>query len=224
MNDEINSFYEKYRDFLDSQLDTSFQAIDNARRNAYQNIMSGANTAGMMYSNFPERAKYQYDANVYEPARRQAQSSYITGLGTLQNNIIDTINKIADLNDASKSNNVAASKGVGTINNAGDYVFWDPNKGSTQYRNSDKDPIRFGTAAKRYGINASDPGELLNYADLTLVGDDEYNRLKSAWDKARAAGYTGFDWNVGDTFEMPTYNFLDESERDFLGSLGLKFQ
>lgn len=226
MNDEINSFYEKYRDYLDSQRDTSFQAIDNARRNAYQNIMSSANTAGMMYSNFPERAKYQYDTNYYDPARAKVQNSYQTGLSGLFNNMTGIINGIRDLEDAAKAANdatAAATSNKSAINNAGDYRFWGYNTGTTQFKNANDEPIRFGTAAKRYGLSG-DPNEVLDYASKTLYGDDEFNFLKSAWDRAKAAGYTGFDWNVGDTYEVPTYNFLDESEKDFLGSLGLKFK
>ena len=223
MNDEINSFYEKYRDYIDSQRDTSFQAIDNARRNAYQNIMSSANTAGMMYSNFPERAKYQYDTNYYDPARTKVQNSYQTGLSSLFNNMTSTINGIRDLEDAAKAATTAAGRRQGVVNDANDYAYWG-NRGVTEFRNADRDPIRFGTAAKRYGIDPSDPDALLSYANQALIGDNEYNFLKSAWERAKAAGYTGFDWNVGDTYEVPTYNFLDESERDFLGSLGLKFK
>ena len=221
MNDEINSFVNEYRDALGRQR-VSFQAIDNARRNAYQNIMSGANTAGMMYSNFPERSKIQYDTNVYEPAKISAQNSYMTGLNTLRNNIVDTINQLADLKDKTKSTNKSALSNA-SINDAGDYTLWGPYTGTTLYKNASGDPIRFGTAAKRYGL-ATDPDSVLDYASKTLRGQDEYNRLYNVWKKAKDAGFTGFDWNVGDTFEMPHYSFLEQPENDFLGSLGLKFQ
>ena len=61
MNDEIKSFIDSYRESLDQQRDLGMQNLENNRRNQFQNIMAGANKAGMLYSNFPERARIQYD-------------------------------------------------------------------------------------------------------------------------------------------------------------------
>ena len=70
IDDEKQSFIDAYRDALGVQRDLAIQNLDNNRRNAYQAIMSGANKAGMMYSNFPERAKYQYDTSTYSTQQR----------------------------------------------------------------------------------------------------------------------------------------------------------
>lgn len=223
MTDEVKqSFIDAYRD-LSTQRERSMLSLENARRNAFQGIMSGANTAGMMYSNFPERAKYQYDTNTYMPGRVQVQNTYQTGLDKIRANTTSYLNQLAELREAladlNKSNN-GTSKFA--INDAGDYAFWDKPTGTTQFRNASGQNIRFGTAAQRAGLtNVSD---ILGYAAQKLKGQDEINRLNSIWEKAKAQGMTGFAYNVGDNFQMPSYNFLDAAENDFLGSLGLAFQ
>lgn len=222
-NNEIQSFIDNYRDALGRQRDLDFQAIDNERRNAFQNIMSSANTSGMMYSNFPERSKIQYDTNVYMPNQIKAQNTYQTGLDALRNNVTNTYNSIKDLQDAAKALNDSVDPiANAAINDANDYVFWDSATGTTQFRNKDKDKIRFGTAAQRAGY--STPEDILKYASLTLRGQDEYNRLNSIWKKAQENGKTGFIYNTGDSFLMPSNTFLSDAENDFLGSLGLDFQ
>lgn len=222
MNDEINSFIDQYRDSLGKQRDLNMQALDNARKNYYQNLMGSSNALGMMYSNFPERAKIQYDTNTYMPNRSKVQNTYQTGLDTLRNNVVNAINTIADLKDATKAQNKANDpKSSFYINDAGDYAYWDGNTGTTQYRNNQAQNIRFGTAAQRAGY--STPGDILGYAAQTLRGQDEINRLNSLWEKAKEQGMTGITYNVGDNFTPNTLNFLDDAERDFLDSLGLNF-
>lgn len=220
IDEETQSFIDKYRDALGVQRDLSLQNVENSRRNAYQSIMGNANAAGMMYSNFPERSKIQYDTNVYMPNKVKVQTTYQTGLDKLRNNVVDTLYSIADLRDAA-----AALKGSGKsakesakINDAGDYSYL--LNGGTQYRNNNGENIRFGTAAKRAGY--SSVGDILDYAQATLRGKDEAGRLNEIWEKAKELGYTGFDYNVGDDYQDYTYNFLDDSQTAFLNSLGLK--
>jgi hypothetical protein len=98
--DEIKSFYQNYRDSLDRQNQANLQNLDQQRRNAQASIMSGANKAGMMYSNFPERSKIQYDQNSYQPTLVKIQNSYLTGLDTLRKNILKYQNSIADIQDS----------------------------------------------------------------------------------------------------------------------------
>jgi hypothetical protein len=220
IDEETQSFIDKYRDALGVQRDLSLQNIENSRRNAYQSIMSNANSAGMMYSNFPERSKIQYDTNVYMPNRIKAQTTYQTGLDKLRNNVVDTLYSIADLRDAAaalKSSNKSAKESA-RINDAGDYSYL--LNGGTQYRNNNGENIRFGTAAKRAGY--SSVGDILDYAQSTLRGEGEAGRLNEIWEKAKELGYTGFDYNVGDDYQDYTYNFLDDSQTAFLNSLGLK--
>ena len=98
--DTIKSFYQNYRDSLDRQYQSSLQNLDQQRKNAQASIMSGANKAGMMYSNFPARSKIQYDQNTYQPAMVKLNTSYRTGLDQLRNNILKYQNSIAEIQDS----------------------------------------------------------------------------------------------------------------------------
>lgn len=98
--DEIRSFYQNYRDSLDRQYQTSLQNLAQQRKNAQASIMSGANKAGMMYSNFPERSKIQYDQNTYQPAQIKLHNTYQTGLDSLRQNILNYQNSIADIQES----------------------------------------------------------------------------------------------------------------------------
>lgn len=97
---QIKDFYQNYRDSLDRQYQTAMQSLDQQRKNAQATIMSGANKAGMLYSNFPTRAKIQYDQQTYQPAQIKLQSSYQTGLDQLRNNILKYQNSIASIKES----------------------------------------------------------------------------------------------------------------------------
>ena len=96
----IKSFYQNYRDSLDRQYQSALQALEQQRKNAQTSIMSGANKAGMLYSNFPARAKIQYEQGTYQPAMIKLNTSYTTGLDTLRNNIAKYQNSIAEIQDS----------------------------------------------------------------------------------------------------------------------------
>lgn len=98
--DQVKDFYQNYRDSLDRQYQTAIQSLDQQRKNAQTSIMSGANKAGMLYSNFPARAKIQYDQQTYQPAQIKLQNSYQTGLDQLRNNILKYQNSIAEIQDS----------------------------------------------------------------------------------------------------------------------------
>lgn len=98
--DQIKSFYQNYRDSLDRQYQSSLQNLEQQRKNAQTSIMSGANKAGMLYSNFPTRAKIQYDQQTYQPAQIKLQTSYQTGLDQLRNNILKYQNSIAEIQES----------------------------------------------------------------------------------------------------------------------------
>ena len=97
---QIKDFYQNYRDSLDRQYQSATQSLDQQRKNAQATIMSGANKAGMMYSNFPTRSKIQYDQDTYQPAVIKLQNSYQTGLDTLRSNILKYQNSIAEIQDS----------------------------------------------------------------------------------------------------------------------------
>ncbi len=103
--DQVKDFYQNYRDSLDRQYQSNLQSLEQQRKNSQTTIMSGANKAGMMYSNFPQRSKVQYDAQTYKPAEVKLNTSYRTGLDTLRENVLNYQNSIekykkaiADLN------------------------------------------------------------------------------------------------------------------------------
>ena len=98
--EQISDFYRNYRDSLDKQYQTALQSLEQQRKNAQTSIMSGANKAGMMYSNFPARAKIQYDQGTYQPAAIKLNTSYQTGLDALRNNILKYQNSIAEIQDS----------------------------------------------------------------------------------------------------------------------------
>lgn len=97
---QIKEFYQNYRDSLDRQYQSALQSLNQQRKNAQTSIMSGANKAGMLYSNFPARAKIQYDQQTYQPTQIKLQSSYQTGLDTLRSNILKYQNSIAEIQDS----------------------------------------------------------------------------------------------------------------------------
>lgn len=98
--DQIKSFYQNYRDALDRQYQSGLQSLEQQRKNAQTSIMSGANKAGMLYSNFVPREKIKYDQNTYQPAMIKLNTSYTTGLDTLRNNILKYQNSIAEIQDS----------------------------------------------------------------------------------------------------------------------------
>lgn len=98
--EQIKDFYQNYRDSLDRQYQTAKQSLEQQRKNAQTSIMSGANKAGMLYSNFPTRSKIQYDQETYQPAQIKLQASYQTGLDQLRNNILKYQNSIAEIQDS----------------------------------------------------------------------------------------------------------------------------
>lgn len=97
---QIKDFFQNYRDSLDRQYQSAAQSLDQQRKNAQTTIMSGANKAGMLYSNFVPREKIKYDANTYTPAVIKLNTTYRTGLDTLRNNILKYQNSIKDIQDS----------------------------------------------------------------------------------------------------------------------------
>ena len=112
INDKVDPFVNQYRDALERQRDLSFQNLDNTRRNDFAGIMGAANTAGMMYSNFPQRSKIQYDTSTYMPNQAKIQNTYQTGLDKLRSNVVNLSNQLKNVNDAiSDLNKTGGSNG-----------------------------------------------------------------------------------------------------------------
>lgn len=107
INDTVDPFINAYRESLDKQNALAMQNLDNTRRNDFATIMSGANKAGMMYSNFPQRSKIQYDTQTYMPNQIKTHNTYQTGLQKLRENIISTSNQLKTIDEAIAELNAA---------------------------------------------------------------------------------------------------------------------
>ena len=116
--DELKDFYQNYRESLSKQYESALQNLNQQRRNAQASIMSGANKAGMMYSNFPERSKLQFDTESYIPSQVKLRNTYQTGLDTLRSNILKHQNNITDIQEAISSLD-ASYGGTGGTGGAG---------------------------------------------------------------------------------------------------------
>ena len=97
---DLNAFIRNYRDALKAQRDSAEKQLQQQRRNNFASIMGGANRAGVLYSNLPERSKLQYNTQTYYPALTKIQTSYQTGLDSLRNNAINLWNQIRSYNEA----------------------------------------------------------------------------------------------------------------------------
>lgn len=100
IDETVDPFINAYRDSLERQRDLSMQNLENQRRLDQRSIMAGANKAGMMYSNFPQRDKIKYDTQTYMPGQIKIQQGYQTGLQKLRENIINTSNQLKSINEA----------------------------------------------------------------------------------------------------------------------------
>lgn len=117
--DVNEEFLKAYRDSLKNQYDASVSSLVQQKRNNDASIMSSANEAGMMYSNFPQRSKIQSEAQ-YLTNLSKLRSTYQTGLDKLRNNAVDVYNQIksyeeaiADLNGARGGSGGGSGGGTG---------------------------------------------------------------------------------------------------------------
>lgn len=96
----LNDFIRNYRDALKAQNEADVKALNTARENAQTSIMSNANRAGLMYSNFPEINKIKYDTQTFYPALIKAQQSYQTSLDKVRKNAINLFNQNKSIQEA----------------------------------------------------------------------------------------------------------------------------
>ena len=97
---EFDTVLKSYRDALEAQKQASEAALENQRNNDFATIMARANKAGMMYSNFPERSKIQYQTSTYLPSLQKVYTTYQTGQQKLRENAIKYANQIKSLDEA----------------------------------------------------------------------------------------------------------------------------
>lgn len=96
----IKPFFEQYRDAQKVQYDTQKNLLDEQRRQQQASIMSQMNQAGLLNSNFGQRAQIQYNTNTYMPALTNLRSSYQSGLDSIRQQGVDLANQIRYYQDA----------------------------------------------------------------------------------------------------------------------------
>lgn len=92
--EQIDPFMQKYRDALKRSTDAQVMQLNQQRETDQAKLMSQANTAGMMYSNFPTRSKMQYDTSTYNPNLLKIQSAYQTGIDSIRNKAVELANAL----------------------------------------------------------------------------------------------------------------------------------
>lgn len=96
---DVNDFVKAYRDSLGSQYNANVAQLQQEKRNQDAQIMSQANRAGMLYSNFPERTKIQTEPTYLENLSK-AHNTYQSGLDKLRSNAVSVYNNIRSLEEA----------------------------------------------------------------------------------------------------------------------------
>lgn len=213
---KVNEFIKAYRDELKNDYDANVSNIQQQKRNDFASIMSQANKAGMMYSNFPERSKLRYEAETHLPNLQKAYTSYQTGLDKLRSNALNSYNTLKDLQDQIKNLNetnpdTTKTKTVGDFTRSGS---------GTQYTDAEGNPIRFSTWAINNG--ATDNKSLLEAAQMSLP-TNQYEQLKRIVDAQASTKHSALKRNTGSAYKDMTYSFLSPEDSAFLNSLGLGF-
>lgn len=97
---DTNAFIQNYRDSLQNQYNSAVANIENQKEIDETSIMSNANSAGMMYSNLPQRDKLKYQTTTYLPNLAEAQNSYQTGVDALRSKAVELSNNISTIEQA----------------------------------------------------------------------------------------------------------------------------
>lgn len=219
----VNDFVKSYRDTLKQDYDSNVAKLQQQRRNDYASIMSQANKRGMMYSNFPERSKLQYETDTYLPNLQSAYTTYQTGLDKLRSNALETYNNIQEINSNITALNNSTSGGI-----VGDYG--EDAGGGVWYKDADGNKIRFSTFARNNGYDASTESYLQAAKDY--MPTDTYNRLlrivsaqqnTSHPNLLHNANSYGSTWQNYDYKKSDGTSYLSDEDRDFINSLGLTF-
>lgn len=96
----LSDWLTNYRNALKAQNDADVKALDTTRENAQTSIMSNANRAGLLYSNFPQINKLKYDTQTYYPAIIKTQQGYQTSLDKARQNAINLWNQNKTIQEA----------------------------------------------------------------------------------------------------------------------------
>lgn len=158
---DVNQFFLSYRDALKNNYDSAISALKQNRRNDQANIMASANRQGLMYSNFPQRAKIQSEAS-YLNSLANAHNTYQTGLDKLRSNAVNAYNTIksyeeaiADLNEATAKNTSGSTSGTsGTNGTNGNNALDDLADDATNATNSNSPALMSvsGTVTKNKNV------------------------------------------------------------------------
>ena len=220
-----NDFIKAYRDSLKGTYDSELQRLQQQRRNDYASIMSQANRRGMMYSNFPERAKMQYEANTYLPNVENAFKTYQTGLDKLRSDALGSYNAIKTLQDQIAHYN--------SLNNDDDGVngeYGEDGSGGVWFKNANGKAVRFSTFARDNGYDATTESYLK--AAKKYMSEENFNRLLNIVKLQQNTSHPNLLHNAnsyGGTYQDYDYMkadgkpYLNASDRSFINNLGLTF-
>ena len=112
---QVDDFIKAYRESLIKQYDANRAKIDNTKNLYEGNIMASANARGMMYSNFPQRDKLQYQTETYMPNIVNARNTYQTGIDKLRSNAVSVANDIRTIEQAISDLNTYGTSGGNAV-------------------------------------------------------------------------------------------------------------
>lgn len=111
----IDDFIKNYRESLIKQYDANRALVDNTKNLYETNLMSSANARGMMYSNFPQRQKMQYQTETYMPNVTKIRNTYQTGIDKLRANAVGVANEIRSIEQAISDLNKYGTSGGNAV-------------------------------------------------------------------------------------------------------------
>lgn len=215
----VNDFVKSYRDALKQDYDTELSRLQQQRRNDYGSIMSQANKRGMMYSNFPERSKMQYEANTYLPNVQKAYTTYQTGLDKLRSDALGSYNAIKTLQDQ-----IAHFNSLNTTSGGVKGDYGEDDSGGAWFKNDAGKNIRFSTFARDNGYDATTESYLK--AAKKYLSENDFNRLLNIVKLQQNTSHPNLLHNAnsyGGNFQDYEYGYLNDSDRGFINNLGLTF-
>lgn len=222
----VNDFLASYRDAMKQNYDANVAQIEQQRRNDYGSIMSQANKRGMMYSNFPERSKMQYDAETYLPNLAGAYKNYQTGLDKLRSSAISSYNAIRETQD--QINHLKEMGDIANSANSSKLKWgrkWVGNKWDRKFYDNDYNPVTFATFARKNGYDNTSTGYL--DAARAFLSDDQYTQLQRIFDAQRETKTPNLIYNASGFGNTPVNydwgNRFSQEDADLLRSLGLAF-
>jgi hypothetical protein len=180
-----NEFLKAYRDSLRNQYDANVSSYKQQKRNADAQIMSAANKAGMMYSNFPQRSKIQTEAD-YLTGLSKLRGTYQTGLDKLRNNAVDAYNQIKAYEEAIADLN-GSGGGTGGNENPSTTGNTDGNNPSNTIK-GDYDIVEHIPTDKNAGTSSNKSTFWQDVANSQSVGNDQTWQRRAGAAAGRIAG------------------------------------